>query len=420
MITLTSLQRIGKILRADQQMLKRLADRMAIATGRMNIYEKVLGENERVINERLLSLGIPRSAWAKDVYNALIAKIDADDKKISKLLNRPVCDSQTDCQSILETARKVAGQPKGFFLKTEKAKELLTKEPPKNILRFLGYDSVPAMLEKENIFEVMSALRFLEPGEWLNTVFFKQYEVLTPADFEEREIQVFALGDKWDAVTEKFVQKKYHNISHLKELGVVFVIPISLGISGELMRTMGLIFHYLHEIPFYSDLFRKAAENEGAFAKTVISLLRGDVLEKRLPESDKAQWLVVQRYLAKDDENDWRLFTPRINPEAIHWLRAAGDIAKLGKLVPDAEQDLSFWYDLDWVGDDFPDETGVDILVSFNMLDTAMSLVMQKDMIKYLYHHQEALWNKIFMEYYDIETLERMSKENIIKGWLEV
>ena len=45
-------------------------------------------------------------------------------------------------------------------------------------------------------------------------------------------------------------KEKYHNISHLKEMGVVFVIPITLGISGELMRMFILILHYLNEVPF--------------------------------------------------------------------------------------------------------------------------------------------------------------------------
>jgi hypothetical protein len=49
-----------------------------------------------------------------------------------------------------------------------------------------------------------------------------------------------------------------------------------------------------------------------------------------------------------------------------------------------------------------------------------MALVKQKELIKYLYHHQEALWNKIFSEYFSIEELEKLSKDYIVKGWFEV
>ena len=31
-------------------------------------------------------------------------------------------------------------------------------------------------------------------------------------------------------------KKKYQNISHLKEIGFIFVVPIELGIIGEMTR----------------------------------------------------------------------------------------------------------------------------------------------------------------------------------------
>ena len=190
--------------------------------------------------------------------------------------------------------------------------------------------------------------------------------------------------------------KKKHNISHLKEMGVVFVIPVALGISGELLRMISLIFHYLHEIPFYSELFKKNAEFPETFSENIISLLRGDVPDRRFRKGEKTLWLVIQRYLAKDDENDWRLFAPHVNPEAIHWTKAGHDVLKLGEALDGKSVDLSFWAGLDWVGDYFKDEVGNDTLVSFNLVDTVMSLVKEKEMVKYLYHHEEALWNRVF------------------------
>jgi len=58
--------------------------------------------------------------------------------------------------------------------------------------------------------------------------------------------------------------------------------------------------------------------------------------------------------------------------------------------------------------------------VSFNLVDTVMSLVKEKEMVKYLYHHQEALWNKIFTAYFDFETLERYASENLLKGSFQI
>ena len=368
----------------------------------------------------MLKLGVAQDADAKDVYDALISKIESDDRHIFKALGEPNCKVDGDCQNIGEIAKRVVKPPKGFFMKLDKAREFLINQPPLKIMAALGYDSVEKMLQTEDLLEVYSALRFVEGSEWLNEVFFKQYETLTPDDFEEREIVVKALSDKWGGVAAEFLKKKKHNISHLKELGVVFIIPALVGISGELLRMFVLILHYLYEVPFYSRIFREIVANRLTFSSNLTSLLRGDVIERHFPDSERSLWLVVQRYLAKDDENDWRLFVPHINPEAIHWTRAEASLANIGAELNGFGPELLFWENLDWVGTYFKNEIGIDILVSFNLVDTVMSLVKQKDMVKYLYHHQEALWNQIYLAYFGYEDLYRKSSQYILQGYFEV
>ena len=417
---MTSYEKIAKILRTDKDSIRIIEEKLGVLTGKKNIMDKIIEENEAQIRKRLDFLGLGRQITAKEIYDALISKIEADDIQLFKALGSPRVSVSKDWQRVLEIARDVAGRPKGFFIKKEKAIELLKNQPPLKVLAALGYKSVDEMTRKENIFEIFSALRFVEGGDWLNKTFFKQYENFSPNDFEEREIEVLALSERWVNIAQEFIKHKYHNISHLKELGLIYVIPLSLEISGETLRNFGLILHYFNEVPFYSDLIKKFSSDEKLFANNLISLLRGDVIDGRLPESDKSQWLIIQRYLGKDDENDWRLFEPHINPEALHWEKAERMLVKAGGSLDHFSADMSFWQDLNWVGDYFKSETGVDVLVSFNLVDTAMSLVKEKELIKYLYHHQEALWNKIFSEYFGEERMEKFMKENIIKGWFEV
>jgi len=78
---------------------------------------------------------------------------------------------------------------------------------------------------------------------------------------------------------------------------------------------------------------------------------------------------------------------------------------------------FSFWLGLDWVGAYFPGAKNE--LLSFDFIDTVMSLVAEKDMLKYLYHQQEALWNKIFEGYMgDGDRLESLIKQNLLKGYI--
>ncbi len=417
-------EKIAKILRIDKWVIEDLERGLEKATGKTGVLESIYEENEKLLSEKLGILGLSKISSASDVYDALISKIEADDVAIYKFIG-PSGDVLTKAQKIMNFVRKIHPPAKGYFLKKEKAKQLLIAEPPKKILAALGYRYVEEMLQKEDLLEVYCALRFLEDPKWQNTVFFKQYETLHPDDFEEREVELRVLHPKWAKAAEKFVAKKYHNISHLKELGVIFMVPIFLGISGETLRSLSLLLHYLHEIHFYSELFKNFNQQGNSFARKFISLLRGDIIEKPLlkplAEFKRPRFLVIQRYLAKDDKNDWRLLEPHINPEAIHWQKAENDIVNICKKIPDCGNELDFWKDLGPVGDFFKtNNDGGEILVSFNLVDTVMALVRRRELMKYLYHQQEAIWNRIFSGYFGQEKLEEASKKYIFQGWFEV
>src|SRR3989338_3726340 len=412
-----SYEKIAKILRADKDVLKEIEEKMRLIVGHNEVLNKICEENEKIIKNRLDFLNV-KERRAANIYQSLVDKLKITDEKIYELFERPVCDTGEGCKTLLNFALEISGIEPGFFIKEEKAKEFLTNIPPQNILKSLKYENVGELVKNENVFEIYSALRFMEDRDWLNNVFFKQYESLVPEDFEQRKIKVTVLNNQWKRAADNFLKKKYHNISHLKELGIIFVIPTKLQTPGETLRTFSLILHYFHEIDFYSRLFEKYAKEEN-FAFKLISSLRGDVLDKRFSAEDLGKkWLIVQRYLAKEDEYDWRLFEPHINPEAIHWTKAENDIARLGEKFN--LQELNFWHDLDFVGDYFPDASGVEVLVSFNLIDTVMFLVQERDMVKYLYHHQEALWNKIFMEYMGKEKTEELIIKNFDQGFIKI
>jgi hypothetical protein len=415
-----SIKKISSILRTDQDNIAKVQERLSEVTGKRNILDKLMEENERQISEKLDKLGVARDAKAKEVYDALTSKIEADDKRLSEIMGNPISGDKSDCSKVLAIVKGVISSQRGFFLKEDKAKEFLVNIPPENVMRYLGYDSPTKMLEEEDLYEVFSSLRFLEDSEWLNNTFFKQYESLKPDDFEERDIIVKALGEKWNKAADSFIEKKWHNISHLKEMGIVFVIPRILGISGGLLRMVSLVLHYLNEIPFYSDMFKQSTEVPDMFAQKVVSLLKGESIDRKMIEGEKSLWLVIQRYLAKEDENDWRLFVPHLNPEALHWMKAERDLVKIGDSLNHFGESLRFWNDLDWVGDYFKDDSGHETLVSFDLVDTVMSLVKEKELIKYLYHHQEALWNKIFIEYFGEEKLEYFMKRYLLQGYFEI
>ena len=415
-----SIEKIAKILRVKPEALDALEQKMNKITGKSGVLEKIDALNDETIKNRLQSLGLKNDSSAQEVFSALIKKITLADRTFVEKFGGVSVANINDCQKVLDGIKDSQEKLIGFFLKKNKAAELLRKEPPLNIVRALGYKNIEEALVKEDIFELFAALRFIEDGEWLNNVFFKQYESLTADDFEERGVEIKVLSQKWAKAAEGFVKKKYHNISHLKEFGAIFVIPITLNIPGELLRMVSLVLHYYHEVKFYSDVFRNFS-GEADFAAKMIQTLKGSTIENKPPQTDKAQWLVIQQYLAKKDENDWRLLAPHINPEAIHWRKAETGIVKLGQSLAGLQEgDFEFWEDLDWVGEYFTSEKNGNELVSFDLVDVVMSLVKEKELVKYLYHQQEALWNKIFSEYFGEEKMEEIIQKNLLNGFVEI
>lgn len=409
-----NLLKLAKILRTDKDVISEMFKKMSVATKKNNILKKIIEENNSKIEQKLKELGLKRNSLAQDVYDSLIEKIKEDDKRLFNFLKCPILSIYKGCRSLFDFIETIISSNKiGFFIKKEKLKEFLYLSPPPNIMKALNYKNVDELLKEKDILEIYAALRFVEDKEWLNNIFFKQYKQLKLEDFEEREIELRIMTNQWLNLADKFLEKKYHNVSHLKEVGVIFILPQYSEADGETMRLFSLIIHYFFEIQFYSKLFKKFNKDE-KFSQKFISALRGDIIDKRFEEDNFVYWLIVQRYLAKEDEYDWRLFVPHINPEAIHWTKAETLIAAIKEL------NLDFWQDLSFVGNFFKSKTGDDILISFNLVDNVMSLVKQKEMIKYLYHHQEALWNKIFSEFVGKEMMEKLIVENFDKGYIKI
>lgn len=407
--------KLARILRTKPEVLLDLDQKMSQITGKRGVIEDIANENDILIKRTLDELGLPEQKRnAENIYNVLIEKLKHIDAHLNDFLGKPDLTQINDgSKKLCDTALKLNDPQKGFFIKQEKAIQMLEKFPPNNLLKYFKYKTASELIEKQGFSSVFSSLRFAENNEWMHKFFDEAYNDLTADDFEERDVELKILDTKWLDVAGKFLKKKYHNVSHLKELGIIFIIPLEIDTPGETLRLFTLILHYLNEVPFYSKLFRKFA-NEDDFSEKVKSLLRGDVPES---QDSKEGWMIIQRYLAKDDPNDPRLFLPHINPEVEHWYRAEKDLAKISPMVGEGGHAFGHWVGLDFVGNFFVNDQ--EKLVSFDLIDLVMSLV-QKGEVKYLYHQQEALWYKIFVEYLGRDKVNQLIEENMINGFIEL
>lgn len=426
-------EKLAKILRTKPEVLLDLEQKLNSITGKSGVIDKIISENDIIVDRTLNELGVsPDQRTSENIYNVLIGHLNNFDQHLYNFLGKPRVEQLSQkCGPLCDVAKKLNNPQRGFFIKKEKGIEMLEKFPPTNILKFFGYQTVNELFRFQDFNSIFSSLRFAQDTPWMHKFFDEAYADLGADDFEERPVEIKVLEPQWLNVARQFLEKKYHNVSHLKEFGVIFIIPLKLDSAGETLRVFTLLLHYLNEVPFYSKLFRKFS-NEADFTDKLKSLLRGDVPEGQMPEvgGQKADFKVriVQRYLAKDDENDFRLAEPHINPEAEHWYKAEQDLAKLASLPEitqsqddgDLSTDYGYWQGLDFVGEFFKTANGTgEQLVSFDLIDLVMSLV-KKGEIKYLYHQEEALWNKIFIEYLGREKVDQLVEENIVNGFIKL
>ncbi|MCL5017150.1 MAG: hypothetical protein M1155_00590 [Patescibacteria group bacterium] len=401
----------SKVLGVDSGMLEKMEAAMIRKTGRLGVLERIVDENTRIVDStlKLLDSG-DRSAH--HVESVLRHTILEHEKKVLDILASVPGKSEFEKAAVI--AKKLVRVPYGFFLKKDRAREILEKRPPLELLKYLKAANIQEVLEKYDVTEIFATLRFIESTEWMHETFDIAYSNFTPDDFERREIKIEVLSDVWIDVAQKFVAKKHHNVSHLKEFGVIFINPIKEDIPGKFLRDFALLFHYCYEIKFYSKLFEFYKDSPD-FAEHLKSLLRGDV--KDIFHSEPGDWLIVQRYLAKENPNDTRLFLPRVNPESLHWLRGERDLSFFNINEKDKKMNLKIWNNMEWVGGLF--KNGEESVVSFDLEDNAMSLVsfMDGKNETFTYHQREAMWTRIFSEYAGgEEAMEKMLIDNFDKG----
>ncbi|MFH1551316.1 MAG: hypothetical protein ABIC36_00360 [bacterium] len=412
----TEIAKMAKLLRTSEDVVLKLEQKMEKISSKKGIIEKIVKENTEKIKSKLKELGLPPKASAEQVYYSLIKKTEETDNNLFNHFHELDFSTTIGCRSLINATKELIGDLSGFYLKESKAKELLKLNPPKRIMSSLGYgDDIDKMLAKEDVFEIFSALRFIEDSRWLNDVFFKPYIDLKKEDFEKREIKIMVLPERWISIGKEFLGKKLHHMSHLKELGVVFVIPVVEKYPGETLYIFFMTLHYIYEVDWYSRIF-EIYSNKHDFAKKMINALKVDVSGILLPDDKKISWRIIPKYLAKKDYNDPRLAEPHINPEAWHYTKTASSINKFSNRFPDLG--LDFWQDLDTAGECFS-SNGDDTLISFDLFDNGISLIQKIGFeSKYLYHQQEALWNRVFIEYMGEKKLDRLMMENLDKGYV--
>jgi uncharacterized protein (TIGR00730 family) len=396
------------LLDAEEPIFTHALRQLEAASGRTAADTKLIGDIVGKAHANLRQMGLnPATATGEEVYHGLEARLEQDIKRLVRIIGAQESRSEDVHYLVpfmVKAANSVDFNRRVFVIKHESAKSLLRQMPPKALMNKLGYDDIEKMFENEDFSELYTALRFSEGPDWLNK-YDELFETVTPADYEERDLKIVVMDhNKYVDLAEHFVQKKLHNVTHTKEMGVIVVVPMrDPKMRGLVLKTLPLLFHYMNEVKLYSTFF-KLKSKQPHFGKTVVSTLVADPGDASQMVGNKIHWRVIQRYLGKHKEDSISTiaFEPHVQPEDLHWRRAED-------LLYQIDPELEFWKDRDFVAlmyDGFP--------VAFNLFDISFGYSNKETYEnRYAYHFRESLWNEIFVRYMGFKNLAAQVLEQL-------
>ncbi|MGH7218462.1 MAG: TIGR00730 family Rossman fold protein [Candidatus Microsaccharimonas sp.] len=399
---------LSDLLDAEEPIFTQALHQLEEVSGRSGADVKLIGDITAMAHENLRTLGLnPAAATGEEVYHALLGRVELDIKRLVKIIGADEAradEVQYLVPFMIEAANKVKFNRKVFVIKREKAKDLLRQMPPKQLMKKLGYTDIEKMFEGEDFDEIYTALRFSEGGIWLNE-YNELFKQITPADYEERDLRILQMDhDKYVDLATNFVQKKLHNVTHTKEMGIIVIVPMHIRkMRGLALKTLPLLFHYMNEVKLYSTFFKLKSKKPN-FGATVVETLIADPGTGSQMVGKRVHWRVVQRYLGKHKEEaiDTIAFEPHVHPEDLHWRRAED-------LLYQIDPELEFWKDRDYVAlnyDGFP--------VAFNLFDVSFAYSNKESYAgRYAYHFRESLWNEIFVRYMGFKNLANQVLEQL-------
>lgn len=393
---------MAKVLRdlldAEEPLFTVAVKQLERASGKHGADARLIGDILQKAHMSMRDMGLnPADTTGAELYRALEARVADDNKRVAKLIGASDPDDVRHMiPFMVEAAGGVDFNRKVFVLKHGKAKDLLRQMPPRKLMEKLGYQTVDAMLAGEDLDEVYPALRFSEGPEWLNE-YNELFKTITPQDYEERDIRIVQMDhDKYVDLAEHFVQKKLHNITHTKEMGIIVVVPMRTErMRGLALKSLPLLFHYMNEIKLYSTFFKLKSSHKD-FGKTVVETLIADPGTASQMAGQYIHWRVIQRYFGKlKEESHKEAFEPHVHPEDLHWRRAEDLLYQL-------DPDMKFWQDRDYVGLNI----GEDVPVAFNLFDVSFAYSNSEPYeSRYVYHFRESLWNELFARYMGFPNL---------------
>lgn len=389
---------LSELLGAREPLFTLALRQLEEASGNPGADIRLIAEIKKKAKIKIAELGLdPNDTTGKELYHTLLARVQKDDGQLVKAIGGNITDDIGTLMLLMKKAIEGFDIPKRcWVLRASVAKRLLKSMPPKRVMKLLGYRSVDSMLKRESVYELYGGLRFVESPQWLKR-FTALYKQVGPSDFESRDINIVLLSEKrWGVPAKLFVHEHGHNITYLKELGVIYMLPMPIRhLPGITITVLPLLLHYLNEIRLYGAYF-KLQQVKPNFGRVLTEALASEPSAAAVMAGTEVHWRVIQRYFGKPGRDYHpEVFEPHVQPEDLQWREPEEVLFQYG-------QRFKFWEGMNYVGVAYDKRP-----ISFNLMDVAVSCLNRLEYGEQaLYHFQSDLWDELCTRYVGQSKLE--------------
>lgn len=389
MLMVTMSRMLAELLGVSEKLFASDLRRLEISSGSQSEDVRLISDIIRKTKSKTKELGLdPNDSTAAEIYHAIQNLLVLHDEFLNKRIGISAEDDTTNLLQKIKTAVYKMDTPnKAWVIKHSSAKRILKKHPPKNAMRALGYKSLDSMLKREPVEDVIAAARLVDSSKWLET-YLSEFSKLLPMDFEDRRIDIKVVDPKkWSQLGVSFSQKNHHNISVVREMGAILLMPVAVPLRpGLTIGLTALLLHNITEVRLYSAYY-KLHQMQANLGKIIAASIMHDRDTHVFMSGQKIHWRVAYRHFGKSTKHP-EVLEPHVMPEDLFWRKAEEVLYKI-------EPALYFWNDLDYVGLSYMGKP-----VSFNLIDAAINAINNLNFDNRTYSHfQSALWNELFARY---------------------
>jgi len=413
--TSTHLTNLLGLKKPQQQILENYIKTLEDITGDTRAIDQWAVQNLASWVVAMRALGLSEKSGSAEIRSALQREIEKLDVALREFFHEPNLSTASGWSGVIEKVKETLKPENrlGFFLKHDVAKRLLKELPPSELLEHFKLTTVDELLARFSVETIFASFRFAVSREYGDALL-ERYLTLTPDDFEHREISfVLMSSDDWFDLAEDFAKGKLHPFSHLKEMGVIFVIPNPKAAESTAVFKVliTLLFHYLYEVGFYSKYFiRIAEEKPEEFGELLKQVILGGIGTDQLSIGAVR---ITHQYYTKKPHPDPRVFEPHVMPEPIHWHNARRLLRDMMCDTPAYSSCILDIWDTNFSVGNLVDGQ----LFSLNYADNIVSVASQSQKT---YHLFEDVWNQIFITFSSEHVLEEVLRNNLETGFINL